>query len=120
MADEKSENATLKAEVAALKVMVEQLVAAAPKPVKVLPRDEFGRRIFPQVAPEFRGTKTYVVGPGKHVRNNRTYQAGELITVTDERPAKDWKLAGAADAKAAPAAAAPVPGGRVNDKSVGG
>ncbi len=64
-----------------------------------------------------KGTHTYVVGPSKHYRNNRMYLAGELITVTDERPAKDWKLLdGDAKVKPAPKVASP---GRAADQRVG-
>ena len=45
------------------------------------------------LAPEHRGEKTYVVGPKGHVRGDRIYKQGELVTVIDERPAVDWVLA---------------------------
>lgn len=54
---------------------------------------ERSRKYTTPLAAEHKGTKTYFVGPGGHYRNNRLYKAGDLITVTDERPAKDWKLA---------------------------
>ncbi len=73
------------------------------------------------VAPEHRGTHTYVVGPSKHVRGNRQYKAGDLITVTDERPAKDWVKAPAKGEASKPAPASSAPAGtRSSDASVGG
>ncbi len=70
------------------------------------------------LAEEHKGTKSYVVGPSKHYRNGKMYEAGEVVTVTDERPAKDWVLADKGEAKVAKAAV--VPTGRASDKSVGG
>jgi hypothetical protein len=69
------------------------------------------------LAEEHKGTHTYVVGPSKHYRNSRMYNAGELITVTDERPAKDWKLASSDEklSKKTPVGAT----GRAADRNVG-
>lgn len=72
------------------------------------------------LAEEHKGTKTYIVGPSKHYRNGRHYRAGELVTVTNERPARDWKLAGSEDLNPTPTRThAPAPAGRANDRSIG-
>lgn len=71
------------------------------------------------VAPEHRGTITYIVGPGKHVRGNRTYQHGEEITVTNERPAKDWVKKAKDGAAAVPELTAVGATGRASDQTVG-
>ncbi len=103
------------AEIAALKAQLHAAKSTAPQSTK-----EFlaARAVL---AEEHKGTKTYVVGPTKHYRDGRMYQAGELVTVTNERPAKDWVLADL-DARAAAKAAAKAvvaPSGRASDKSVG-
>lgn len=70
------------------------------------------------VAPEHRGTITYIVGPGGHVRGNRQYKNGQLVTVTNERPAKDWVKYD--PLTKGPAVETPVaPEGRANDRNVG-
>lgn len=80
-----------------------------------------------ELAPEHRGTHTYVVGPSRHWRNNRVYEKGELVTVTDERPAKDWVLASKSQQQEAPDEDAPrfttsgpsLVGKRASDADVG-
>ena len=94
------------AEIAALKL---ELAAAKGN-------EKAGLRKNLPLAAEYKGTKTYVVGAQKHYRNGKLYQAGELVTVTDERPAKDWVLADASEVKAAKVT--PV-AGRASDKNVG-
>lgn len=34
---------------------------------------------------------TFKVGPGGHYRLGKLYQAGELITIADEIPGKEWR-----------------------------
>lgn len=81
-----------------------------------LSRPEKARKFTEPLAEAHKGTKTYVVGPGGAFRNNRLYRVGELVTVTDERPAKDWKLASDAQQKVKPAVKNP---GRAADQNVG-
>lgn len=93
--------------VPAVPATVEQQLAALEKRVSVLEARELARTSSATpvgdagsapvgklqkkaVPPEFQGAKTYVVGPKKHYRDGRVYQAGELITVVNERPASDW------------------------------
>ena len=64
--------------------------ANAPAHIKALRRNFDGPGGTHLVAPEHRGQHTYRIGPSGHVRGNRRYEPGELITVTSERPAKDW------------------------------
>jgi hypothetical protein len=72
----------------------------------------------PEVAPEHKGTKTYMVGPSRHYRGGKLYKAGELVTVTDERPARDWVLVENKGAVKAPAPApAPSKTGRASDQT---
>lgn len=75
-------------------------------------------RVNQPLAPEHRGTKTYIVGPRGHFRGDRLYAEGELVTVTDERPAIDWKLADkdAVEKKIAAKAEKPEPSGRAADR----
>lgn len=95
-----------------VKLIVAAIQAAnAPKP----PGTKRPKR---ELAPEHQGTKTYIVGPSKHWRGNRLYQQGELVTVTNERPARDWVLAPGQEAKAAPKPPA-LPAKRANDVDVG-
>lgn len=76
------------------------------------------RLVPPPLAEEHKGTKTYIVGPSRHYRNGRTYQKGEKVTVTDERPAKDWVLFKGESDTPTRTHAAP-PSGRASDRSVG-
>lgn len=74
------------------------------------------------LAPEHKGTKTYVVGPSGHWRNNRLFKGGELVTITNERPARDWKLApgqdGAPVEVSSPPLSKPLAGQRASDAEV--
>lgn len=79
-------------------------------------RPEKARKFSEPLAEAHKGTKTYVIGAGGHFRNNRLYRTGDLITVTDERPAKDWKLASPEQQKVKPAVKNP---GRAADQNVG-
>lgn len=67
----------------------------------------------PQLAPEYRGTKTYRLTQ-PHYRLGRYYEAGETITVIDEKPSASWVLVEDVAAKAA-APVAPALGQRPND-----
>lgn len=71
------------------------------------------------LAAEHKGTKTYVVGPSRHYRNGKMYLKGELVTVTDERPARDWKLYDPAAGTPIAQADAAAPVGRASDRTVG-
>ena len=85
-----------------------------------------GERTRPKpraLSAEHKGTKTYVVGPTGHYRANKLYKPGELVTVTDERPARDWKLApgqdGAPVEKSSPPLSRPLASKRASDADVG-
>lgn len=69
-------------------------------------------------AAAFRGTKTYVVGPGKHYRKGKMYEPGELITVTDEKPGKDWVPYDPNAVKAVEVPAPVAAAGRASDQDV--
>lgn len=66
----------------------------------------------------FLGTKTYVIGPGKHYRKGKMYEPGELITVTDEKPGKDWVLFNPNAVKAVEVPAPVAAAGRASDQDV--
>ena len=102
------ENALLKGQLAAALAKIELLQS---KPGAAHARVHLG------LLPEHKGTKTYAVGPSRHYRDGRIYQAGEEVTVTDERPAKDWVLADGSAPKAKPATAPA--SSRSSDKNVG-
>lgn len=60
---------------------------------KAMRPPEPGARVRPPKPPlpdEFKGTRQYYVGPGKAYQGNRLFQKGEIITVTNQRPARDW------------------------------
>jgi hypothetical protein len=59
-----------------------------------------------QLPPEYRGTKTYRLG-ARHYRKGVLYEAGELITVTDEIPSKTWTLVDTSKPEEKPAPAGP-------------
>lgn len=63
-----------------------------------------------------KGTKTYRLTE-PHYRLGRVYQAGELITVTDEVPGRTWVPLEAEKAAAA-TAPAPQPAKRPSDKDL--
>ncbi len=65
---------------------------------------------------EFKGTRRYYVGPARAYHDGRLMQAGEIVTITDRRPCRDWRPVD--EAKPAPAVAAPSTG-RASDKTVG-
>ena len=46
----------------------------------------------PNTDPKFAGTKTYRIGPAGHYRQGQMYAEGDLLTVTNEKPGKDWVL----------------------------
>lgn len=101
--------------------------AMAPSPSEVLARAEaelaehqaaVERMRKAAGAAAFRGTKTYVVGPGKHYRKGKMYEPGELITVTDEKPGKDWVLYDPNAVKAVEVPAPVAAAGRASDQDV--
>jgi hypothetical protein len=74
--------------------------------------------VKPECPPQYRGTKTYRLRQ-PHYRRGTYYEAGELITVTDEVPSRTWDLVvpkGSASSSAVPKAAAPK--GRASDEQV--
>ena len=99
-----------------------QIVALAVK--EALRPETPGDRSRPKpraLSPEHKGTKTYIVGPSGHWRNNRLFKAGELVTITDQRPARDWKLAPGQDGspeKSSPPLSRPAPAKRASDTDV--
>lgn len=101
---------TEKEEIAALKARIAALEKGT------LPAE---KREKEPLAPEHKGTKSYVSST-KHYRDGRLYEPGQVITVTDEKPGKDWVLyeAPVAEKKAH---AAPAHGGssaRPSDKGI--
>lgn len=135
MANENPKPDAKDAEIAALKAELEKAKKASPSTDAKLLAEAIGdavaaalagangksnpkaaRKFTAPLADEHKGTKTYVIGPAGHFRNNRLYRAGDLITVTDERPAKDWKLAAPDQQKVKPAVKNP---GRAADQNVG-
>jgi hypothetical protein len=70
-----------------------------------------------EVPAEFKGPRTYIVGPKKAFQNGRLFQPGEKITVVDQFPASDWTPV--EDAKSAPVQSAPAKQGRASDQTVG-
>lgn len=85
--------------------------------------DKAALRVNQPMDPKHKGTHTYIVGPSRHYRNGHLYKAGDKVTVTDERPAKDWVLADSEAGMKAVAKAekrATAAAGRASDKHVGG
>lgn len=89
--------------------------------------DSPGDRSKPKPRPleaKHMGTKQYIVGPSGHWRGNKLYKQGEIVTITDQRPAKDWKLAPGQEGaepeqKSSPPLSKPVAAKRANDIDVG-
>lgn len=81
-----------------------------------------GKQKPPALPEEFKGTRSYIVGPGRAFHGNRLYAKGDVITVTNQRPAKDWTPVeeGELKGKLTPTRThvAP-PTGRANDRSIG-
>ena len=119
-----AEIAALKAQLAGKSDVAELAKAVATAVAQAIrPSSEPKLRKNQPLASEHQGTKTYMVGPSKHYRDGRTYVAGELVTVTNERPAKDWRLVvdgKVVDSGRTPPAVVVVPAsGRTSDRSVG-
>lgn len=70
-----------------------------------------------EVPAEFKGSRTYVVGPKGAYQNNRRFVQGERITVVDQFPASDWTPI--EDVKTTAPQSAPVKSGRAADQTVG-
>ena len=66
--------------------------------------------VVSKVPPQYRGTKTYRL-TAPHYRKGVTYEAGALITVTDEVPGRTWEAVedGARAVEAAPGVASTRP-----------
>jgi hypothetical protein len=67
--------------------------------------------------PAHRGAKTYVVGSSGHYRKGRFFKTGELITITDEKPSREWVLHDPTAAKAVEVQESS-PVGRASDQDV--
>lgn len=70
----------------------------------------------PPLDPKYKGTLTYRLTE-PHYRLGRMYSAGELITVTDEKPGKSW-VPYEGEVAVVPVAAALPPAGRASDKEI--
>lgn len=90
----RAENERLAAELAAAKKAATEASKAVMEDLKAEKSAEpMFRNAKGQMVPEkCRGTKTYLVGASGHYRNGKLYAAGEKITVTDEKPGKQWVL----------------------------
>lgn len=66
---------------------------------------------------EFKGSRTYIVGPNKAFQGGRLFAQGERITVVDQFPAKDWTPVDQAEKRESKPA--PAKQGRAADQTVG-
>lgn len=70
-----------------------------------------------EIPEEFKGPRTYFVGPKGAFQGNRRFVQGERITIVDQFPSKDWTpVESAVETPAKPAQAK---SGRASDQTVG-